>query len=460
MNKLLIAVSVFLTVSGIWGLNSKKISPASAECIDCHIQATPSIVKNWERSSHAGTINDEHVVSCAECHTIDPEKHRDTFDHNGSRIHTVVSPPDCGTCHPEEAQQYSRNLMSHAYGNLMHNSLYRHLIRSVTGEENDIEDSCLHCHGSMIQPKGIHQRETVFGEMEFPVLEGWPNQGTGRINPDNSRGSCTPCHTRHDFSIETARKPHTCSQCHKGPDVPAYRVYTASKHGNLYASNHESWEFGNSTWVAGEDFTAPTCATCHISRVATPEGEILSRRTHQMNDRLPHRLFGLIYSHPHPANPDTSIIRNNGGLPLPTELSGEPVRSFLISPDEQEKRLSLMKGVCSGCHSGSVIDSHFKRLEQTVARSDQLVKTATGLIGKIWEKGIAGGPGRGDSPFNEGAEKIWTRCWLFYGNTIRLASAMMGADYSSFANGHFQLSEGIRQLREVLEKSPNGKFEK
>lgn len=132
--------------------------------------------------------------------------------------------------------------------------------------------------------------ETDFGEFEIPVIKGWPNQGIGRIN--GSKGSCTSCHPRHDFSIETARKPHTCSQCHKGPDVPAYKVYEASKHSNIYGSEKEDSNFSNVPWVIGRDFEAPTCATCHASLLVNPENNIVAKRTHQFNDRLPYRLFG------------------------------------------------------------------------------------------------------------------------------------------------------------------------
>ena len=38
------------------------------------------------------------VVGCFECHGQDPDKHKDTFEHFGSKIHVVVTPNDCATC--------------------------------------------------------------------------------------------------------------------------------------------------------------------------------------------------------------------------------------------------------------------------------------------------------------------------------------------------------------------------
>jgi len=46
------------------------------------------------------------------------KEHADTFDHNGYDIHIVVSPGDCRTCHAQETEQYSKNIMAHAYKNL------------------------------------------------------------------------------------------------------------------------------------------------------------------------------------------------------------------------------------------------------------------------------------------------------------------------------------------------------
>ena len=279
-------------------------------------RVTPSSAKRLpaqERRISVDKVPDELsdiVVGCAECHTQKPEDHKDTFEHNGFSVHIVVTPRDCALCHPVEVQQFDKNLMAHAYGNLQNNPVYRDLADAVNGVKSmdglkstirrpDLEtdaDSCFYCHGTRIEVKGNETRDTHDGEMTFPVLAGWPNHGVGRINPDGSKGACSACHTRHQFSIEMARKPHTCSECHKGPDVPAYKVYSVSKHGNIFSSIGGAWKFDVVPWVAGKDFTAPTCATCHVSLLTNEEGDVLAKRTHQMNDRLAWRIFGLIYA--------------------------------------------------------------------------------------------------------------------------------------------------------------------
>jgi hydroxylamine dehydrogenase len=293
--------------------------------------------------------------------------------------------------------------------------------------------------------------------MDFPILSGWPNQGVGRINPDGSKGSCTACHTRHQFAVEMARKPYTCAQCHKGPDVPAYKVYTVSKHGNIFSSMGKSWNFEAVPWTVGKDFTAPTCATCHVSLVVSEEGEVLTERTHQMNDRIPWRIFGLIYAHAHPKSPDTTLIKNKAELPLPTELTGEPVIEYLIDAKEQEKRRLNMQKVCHACHSQGWVDGQFARLENTLKTTNEMTLAATKVLLTAWETGAAKGLAENDSIFNEAIEKKWVEQWLFYANSTRFASAMAGADYGAFANGRWYMSKNIQEMVDLLEFKHNEK---
>ena len=476
-----------LSLSFVPSLFAAELSPATEECIDCHSSVTPGIVSSWRRSRHARISPREalkgpelsrrisarvvpeemggYAVGCAECHTLRAGEHRDTFEHNGYQVHAVVSPPDCAQCHPVEVEQYQGNLMAHAWRNLTQNPVYQMLMEAAGGlqvligddiaqvgpDEMTRADSCLSCHGTKISVKGFGTRETPFGEMIFPVLEGWPNGGPGRANPDGSEGSCTPCHHRHSFSIEEARKPHTCSTCHKGPDVPAYKVYTVSRHGTLYASSGKEWDFEAVPWVVGRDFEAPTCATCHISLLVDPEGEVLVERTHRMADRLPWRIFGLIYAHPHPKDADTTLIHNSQGLSLPTDLTGEPSTEYLISGDEQFERQERMERVCSGCHSREWIKGHFARLERAIETTNELTLTATKLILRAWEKGVVKGLDQESSPFDEALERKWVESWLFYANSTRYASAMAGADYGVFARGRWYLGKTLREMKDWIE---------
>jgi hypothetical protein len=462
------------------------LSDDTQACLDCHQSATPGIVADWRASAHArSTVRaalakpelerrvsaaqapsglEAVAVGCAECHTMRADKHAEAWDHQGFTVHLAPGPKECAACHPTEEGQYTRSLMSHAYGNLRQNPLFTTLTDEANAprvfENGSLRreavhplgeaDSCYSCHGTELVMKGMKTRDTSQGEMEFPVVNGWPNAGVGRLNTDGSKGSCTSCHSRHRFSLKMARSPATCSQCHKGPDVPAYKIYSVSKHGNLYDSLRDSWDFQAVPWVVGRDFSAPTCAACHASLVVSTEGEVLSRRTHEYGDRIDTRLFGLVYAHPHPASPDTSKLKAPDGLPLPVSLDGRLAESGLIDKEEMAKRRANMQSLCHACHGGGLIRGHFQTLDHTIDDSNALVKASTQMMSQAWQLGLARGPAQGASPFDEYLERTWTEQWLFFANSVRLASAMLGSDYGVFDRGRWDLTRDMQKMYDHL----------
>jgi len=461
-----------------------KISSETEACIECHSSLTPGIVQEWATSRHALTISTEALskpalerrisasklpdnlarttVGCYECHGLNPDAHKDNFEHFGFRINVVVSPADCGTCHPAEASQFSGSKKAHARKNLMENPVYRLLMETIAGitrvekekliqdkpTEKTLHETCLGCHGTKVEVKGMNTVNTEMGEATIPVLTNWPNQGIGRENPDGSLGTCTACHPRHGFSIEIARKPYTCSQCHLEPDVPAWNVYKESKHGNIYFSEYNKWNFKNVPWTVGKDFKTPTCAACHNSLLVSPGGEIIAERTHNFGSRLWVRLFGLIYAHNQPKSGNTTIIKNKEGLPLPTTFTGEPASDYLINGEEQNRRQGIMKSICKSCHSAQWTNGHFEKLESTIKETNAMTLSATKLLLEAWEKGVADK----SNPFDEYIEKLWVRQWLFYSNSIRHASAMTGApDYTSFKLGWWELNQNLAEMRKLID---------
>ena len=227
------------------------LSSKTQLCLGCHTLYTPGMVADWRTSRHSQTTPtqgmgkakleqrisaenvpddlSQYVVGCYECHGLNSDKHQDSFDHMGTTIHVIVTPDDCKTCHPTEVSQYSDSKKAHAYKNLMNNPVYHTLVNTITGVKTvdesgavtgqepsqlTLNDTCLGCHGTKIGVEGEKQIESRMGQVTVPNLTNWPNQGVGRENPDGSIGSCTSCHARHGFSIQEARKPYTCAQCH------------------------------------------------------------------------------------------------------------------------------------------------------------------------------------------------------------------------------------------------------
>lgn len=459
------------------------LSEQTQECLECHRIYTPGIVSDWLASEHAHetpseaakkpdlerelsseTVPEELLnvaVGCFECHGRNTEDHRDNFDHFDYRINVVVSPNDCGICHAEEREQYSGSKKANALLNLQKNPIFHTLVETITGLK-DVSgttiiqlqsspsakaESCYACHGTRIEVKGMKILETSLGEIEVPDLGGWPNQGIGRANPDGSNGACTTCHPRHSFFIEIARKPDTCSQCHLEPDVPAWNVFRESKHGNIYYSRGDQWDWGHIPWVVGEDFEAPTCAACHNSLLVDTESEVIVNRSHNFGSRLWVRIFGLVYSHPQPKNGQTFLLKNKDNLPLPTTFTGELASEFLLEKEEQEELRTRMKRICRSCHSSSWADSYFQKFHTTIEEADKMVLAATKLLLEAWNKDIADK----SNPFDEAIEQKWIKQWLFFANSLRYASAMSGPDYAAFKNGWFDLSENLQDMKELIE---------
>jgi hypothetical protein len=459
------------------------LSEKTEECVDCHNVYTPGIVEDWLTSEHARTTPAEALkkqglekkvssksipeellnvaVGCYECHGRNKAQHKDNFEHFESRINMIVTPNDCATCHSEEEEQYRGSKKANALHNLQKNPVYHTLVETITSrkevkgtkiiqlESSDYTkaETCYACHGTRVEVKGMKILETDLGEIEVPELSNWPNQGVGRVNPDGSSGACTPCHPRHSFSIEIARKPDTCSQCHLEPDVPAWNVYRESKHGNIFYSKQSQWNWKNVPWVVGRDFKAPTCATCHNSLLTDLDGEVIIPRTHDFGARLWVRLFGLVYSHPQPKKGQTYMIKNKEGLPLPVTFTGELASEYLLDKHEQDKRQNKMKRLCQSCHSSTWTENHFTRLHSTINEADKMVLAATKLLLEAWKKGIADK----SNPFDEAIEQRWIKQWLFYANSIRYASAMGGPDFAAFKNGWFELSKNLQEMKDFIE---------
>ena len=168
-----------------------KLSPQTQACIGCHIKVTPGIIEDWRISRHSFTTPEkaltkpalqrrisaetvpselkEYAIGCYECHSLNPERHQDNFQHMGYRINVIVSPNDCNTCHPVEVKQYSGSKKGHAWKNIMSNPLYHTLVSTIDGLKtlengkiimqpptpHTLQETCLGCHGTKVEVKGM-----------------------------------------------------------------------------------------------------------------------------------------------------------------------------------------------------------------------------------------------------------------------------------------------------------------
>jgi len=298
--------------------------------------------------------------------------------------------------------------------------------------------ACMQCHGLLVIPYKV-ERDKVY-------LWGWPNNGAGRIDPDGSLGTCTACHPRHQFSIEYARKPETCGQCHLGYDHPHIEVYGESKHGNIFAMTGENWDWEALPWRVGVDFTAPTCATCHMSTLATPDGKIVVQGTHDLRRRIVWDSMHF-FAFPKPKWPDTTqnailkgasqltgagLLKNGvafegykivSGPKRGLELPNLPVIEYY---GELKEHRGEMKAVCKLCHSPQWVDNYFIIYDANQIDYNITANFAYQLLQYAWKLGIQ----NPQNKIDEYMEFMWYYIWHHDGRRWRAGAAMMGPDFT------------------------------
>ena len=105
-----------------------------------------------------------------------------------------------------------------------------------------------------------------------------------------------------------------------------------------------------------------------------------------------------------------------------------------------------MEKVCSACHGPTWIDSAFAKFHSTVGEADKMVEAATRLMLSAWAAGLADP----SNPFGEGLEQKWILQWLFYANSLRYGSAMLGPDYAAFKNGWWNLTKNLQDMKDYI----------
>jgi hypothetical protein len=449
------------------------IPASSKRCVDCHQQGNPGIVEQWKTSTHA-----HKGVGCVECHQAQPGD-ADAFQHEGALIAAVVTPRDCGRCHEQVQGEFARSHHA-AAGEILH-SLDNFLAETVEGHRApfnphsptpgraDIQQvngaasvtlGCKQCHGSLVALKATDGSSLTFRDLQpdadgkptnmaaygriqkdsngKPVFDHatWPNTGIGRLNLDGSRGSCSACHSRHDFSPRRARQPENCGKCHLGPDHPQKEIYDESKHGVAFRDLIGEMNLDAKPWVLGVDYTqAPTCATCHMSGHSKNGGRI----THDVGERLS-------WTNRPPISQvlDTDI---NGKLVTATD----PVeRQKQVKVSAMEKR-ERMQQVCANCHTADYVTSFYKQYDDLIVLyNEKFAKPGKAIVDACKAQGMLT-----KVDFDEEIEWTWFYLWHHEGRRARHGASMMAPDYTHW-HGMYEVAERfykelIPQARELIE---------
>ncbi|MBF0348888.1 MAG: hydroxylamine oxidoreductase [Magnetococcales bacterium] len=364
------------------------LSKESATCVSCHIEDNRSLYQQWGGSKHYGAN-----VGCYECHRAE-QGDPDAFMHKKFLISIIVSPKDCGRCHERETREFTQSI--HARAADIKESPAHTLATTVQGMPDESmsaagQHGCLQCHGSEVKVKSS-------GKLEATT---WPNSGIGRINPDGSRGACTACHQRHEFSQIQARRPEACGKCHRGPAHPQKEIYDESKHGINFYANLDRMNLQSPKWIPGEDYdTGPTCATCHMS--ATVESPL----THDVSHRISWNL-------------KTPVSHKMGEGPEKSEVSWK----------ENRKR---MQEVCISCHTETLVENFYQQYDNVVVLyNNKFAQPAQEVMDSLAKSGL-----RSPANFDDPIEWSWFELWHQAGRRIRQGVSMQAPDYVQWQGFH------------------------
>ncbi len=389
------------------------------ECTDCHsnLNVMPGITTDWEKSKHF-----QNNVTCKSCHLASPGD-PGSISHGGFTITPIVTPNDCAICHSQQATEFQQSL--HSLGAKYYEYLFNRgalpFLESqieggyiIIGGENVTHSAtirgCQACHGTNMTGK------------DTTDIDVWPNNGIGRINPDGSMGSCAACHTRHTFSVAEARHPETCGQCHMGPDHPQIEIFLESKHGNIYSSEGDSWNWTADDWVAGVDYRAPTCASCHMSGVPGVPA------THDVGTRLSWELEPAVSRR-------TDNIANSLGVTI-----GDP-NNPLSSDDKRDN----MKDVCHQCHGDTWVDNFYEQADIVVELYNEQYAYVRALVQELYDDGLLT-----DEPFDEPIEFKVYEFWHHEGRRARMGAFMQGPDYVQW-HGFYELLKDRVEIEEMAD---------
>jgi hydroxylamine dehydrogenase len=460
------------------GAHNTVVPASSKSCVDCHTQSSPGTVEHWKGSTHA-----EKGVGCYDCHKADLTD-PDAWQHEGSLIATVVTPRDCGRCHTTEQAEFSTS--HHAKAGQILASLDNYLAETIEGSRlpfnphsktpgkdvdmvngmASVQSGCLQCHGSKVALEASDGGLITFEDLKpdkdgkptnldaigrikkdkngRPILAAstWPNTGIGRMNLDGSLGSCSACHSRHDFSPRRARQPENCGKCHLGPDHPQKEIYDESKHGVAFADMRDLMNLSAKTWILGKDYSAaPTCATCHMS-------------AHSKNGKVTHDPGERISWTNRPAI--SQVMDTDINHKVVTEA--EPTKRAALISDTAEQKRNRMKDVCTHCHSGSYVVSFYKQYDDFIINyNEKFAKPGAGIIKSMRDNGLLT-----KAEFDEEIEWTWFYLWHHEGRRARHGASMMAPDYAHW-HGMFEVAENfytklIPQARAIAEEAiKNGK---
>jgi len=390
---------------GSEGYQVTALTDEARDCVECHATETHGIVSDWDGSLHA-----DEGVSCIDCHEVEADSPMAMSGVEGHEDLTVtvsmlVPPAVCGECHEDAVAQFHASGHERAGVQYEGKEGMQTLIQVHEGRDDpelgnaSDETGCQQCHGGTFE----------VDETGHPSNETYPSAGIGNVYPTGEIGNCTVCHSRHSFEIAEARKPEACGGCHLGPDHPNIEMYENTKHGQIFASEGEEWNWDSATgeWEPG-DYRAPTCATCHMSGI----GDLAP--THNVTQRLYWNLWAKVSK----------------------KRTEDDVMAMFYGDGDAGR--AEMKQVCGECHTSLHTENYFLSVDRAVELyNNQYWAPVEAMRVELAEAGLLK-----DNPWEDGFMILHYHIWHHDGRRAR-QGAMMGAPDWAHWHGFFMLQQKL-----------------
>jgi hydroxylamine dehydrogenase len=327
-----------------------------AQCVECHARTTPGWVHSWQKSVH-GNLDEIRKL---------PET---------------------------DSRAYKKSLLAEVEGNMRSMGLLK-------AGETLKEVGCIDCHMGVNKDHGQHktdlkmpdatacgqchvkqfaERESERDTYTWPQAQ-WPKGGPShalsyQANVENavwaameqrevaegctfchtSQNTCNSCHTRHEFSVAEARKPQACAMCHNGVDHNEFENYLLSKHGTVFQTRGDKWDWNAPLANAMEKggMNAPTCQICHMEY----QGQ---------------------FSH--------NMVRKTRWAFEPTPKIAENLHHPWF-----EGRKEAWVGSCSNCHSDSFGRAYLDSMDKGVISGVKITEESRSVVVKLYNDGLLPG---------------------------------------------------------------------
>lgn len=329
-------------------------------------------------------------------HSIFIEKERKdlcVLCHEGINIGTVVDWQESAHYNPRKSPFFARRtkLIEQSLGREInqvhcfdcHVDTEKKLIRMPTA------NVCGECHTQQVEEfmrERDHGRPNHIQTWEANVMVPWyPEMArrghlAGMIGCDMCHGAaekCDVCHTRHTFSATEARRPHACITCHMGPDHPDAESYLESKHGIIYETQEEHFDFTKplAQVEVGKDYRTPTCQMCHMYQGG-------GRYTHNFVSKGIWRM-GTV-----PPKPVPGKIEYESSLQAyPYGINIIADKIDIYSEENLEKRGKWIE-LCSKCHGPRFSEIYLESLDDFMFQAFKLTDHAQKILDDLAADGM------------------------------------------------------------------------